>query len=140
MEDSRPTRRRGVGFVIVCIVVIGAGLYQNARFEESIANLRAEINEHFKAAAQETVGLRPQIEVNLDSLKRIEDGLISFDSRVKSVSGLSTQIHDMLFQQASVRDERDASLNALLEASQELQRQVDVLLSQTALQNEQTPE
>ena len=140
MEDSRPTRRRGVGFVIVCIVVIGAGLYQNARFEESIANLRAEINEHFKAAAQETVGLRPQIEVNLDSLKRIEDGLISFDSRVKSVSAVGTQMHDMLFQQARVQDERDASLNALLEASQELQRQVDVLLSQTALQDEPTTE
>ena len=140
MEESRPTRSRGIGFVIVCIVVIGASLYQNARFEESIANLRAEINDHFKAVAQETVGLRPQIEVNLDSLKRIEDGLISFDSRVKSVSAVGTQMHDMLFQQARVQDERDASLNALLEASQELQRQVDVLLSQAGLREEQTAE
>ena len=130
MEDSKPSRSRGIGFVIVCIAVIGASLYQNARFDDRIDNLRGEFNEHFKALAQETAGVKPQIQVNLDTLRRIEDAQVSFDSRVKSVSALGTQMHDMLFQQAGLQDERDASLNALLETSRELQRQVEVLLSQ----------
>lgn len=130
MEDSKPSRSRGIGFVIVCIAVIGASLYQNARFDDRIDNLRGEFNEQFKALAQETAGVKPQIQVNLDTLRRIEDAQVSFDSRVKSVSALGTQMHDMLFQQAGLQDERDASLNALLETSRELQRQIEVLLSQ----------
>ena len=139
-EDSKPSRSRGIGFVIVCIVVIGAGLYQNNMFDDRIADLRVEFNEHFKALSQETAGVKPQIQVNLDTLRRIEDGLVSLESRVKSVSGLGTQMHDMLFQQAGVQDERDAALNALVETSEELQRQVQVLLSQTGLRQEQEPE
>jgi archaellum component FlaC len=140
MEESKPSRIRGLGFVIVCIVVIGAGLYQNAKFDDRIAELREEFNEQFKALSQETVGVKPQIQVNLDTLRRIEDALVSLESRVKSVSGLGTQMHDMLFQQAGVQDERDATLNTLIETGQELQRQVEVLLSQAGLRHEQGPE
>ena len=140
MEDSKPPRSRGIGFVIVCIVVIGAGLYQNARFDDKIAALRAEFGESFKALSQETVGVKPQIQVNLDTLRRIEDALVSLESRVKSVSALGTQMHDMLFQQASVQDGRDAALKALLETSQALQRQIEVLLSETEPVREQAAE
>ena len=140
MEDSKPTRSRGIGFVLVCIVVIGAGLYQNTKFDDGIADLRVEFSEQFKALSQETAGVKPQIQVNLDTLRRIEDGLVSLESRVKSVSALGTQMHDMLFQQESVQDERDAALNALFKTSQELQRQVQILLSQAGQGNEQTAE
>ena len=116
--------------MIVCIVVIGAGLYQNAEFEDRIADLRAEFSESFKVLSQETGGVKPQIQVNLDTLRRIEDALVSLDSRLKGVSNLGTQVHDMLFQQESLQLERDAALNALVETSRELQQQVAVLLSQ----------
>ena len=137
MEDSRPSRSRGIGFVIVCIVVIGAGVYLNAQFDGGITDLRAEFNEHFKALSQETAGVKPQILVNLDTLRRLEDAMVSLESRVKSVSALGTQMHDMLFQQAKVQDQRDAALDALLETSRELQRQVETILSQSTLRHEQ---
>ena len=132
MEESKPPRSRGIGFgfVIVCIVVIGAGLYQNAEFEDRISDLRAEFSESFKLLSQETGGVKPQIQVNLDTLRRIEDALVSLDSRLKGVSNLGTQVHDMLFQQESLQLERDAVLKALVETSRELQQQVEVLLSQ----------
>ena len=140
MEDSKPPRSRGVGFVIVCIVVIGAGLYQNAMFEDKIAALRAEFGESFKALSEETVGVKPQIQVNLDTLRRLEDALVSLESRVKSVSALGTQMHDMLFQQASVEDGRDAALNTVLETSQALHRQIEVLLSEAGPGKERSAE
>lgn len=130
VEESRPARSRGIGFVIVCIVVIGVGLYQNTEFEDRINDMRAEFNEHVKALSQETGGVKPQIQVNLDALKRTEDALVSLESRVQSVSAMGTQMHDMLFQQAGVQAERDAALNALLETSRELQRQVELMLSE----------
>lgn len=134
MQDARPSRRsRGiVGVVIVCIVVIGAALYLNAGFNGKVAELRAELDERFKALSEETTGVKPEIQTNLGALKRLEDGLISLESRVKSVSALTTQIHDMLFQQTSKQEERneerDAILNALVEANRELRRQIDALL------------
>ena len=128
MQDAKPSRRRGIGFVIVCIVVVGAALYLNAGFNGKVAELRAELDAHFKALAEETTGVKPEIQTNLGALKRLEDGVISLESRVKSVSALGTQVHDMLFQQISVQEERDAVLNALVETSRELQRQIDALL------------
>ena len=66
---------------------------------------------------------------------RLEDGLISLESRVKSVSALATQTHDMLFEQISVQQEQDETLkdtlSALVETSRELQRQIDALLGTT---------
>lgn len=142
MEESKPPRSRGIGFgfVIVIIVVVGAGLYQNAEFEDRIADLRAEFSESFKLLSQETGGVKPQIQVNLDSLRRVEDALVSLDSRLKSVSNLGTQVHDMLFQQESLQAERDDALNALVETSRELQRQVEVLLSGAQLPPDQATE
>jgi hypothetical protein len=140
MQDAKPSRRRGIGFVIVCIVVIGTGLYLNAGFNGKIAALRADLDERFKPLAEETAGVKPEIQTNRGALKRLEDGLISLESRVKSVSALTTQIHDMLFRQASVQEERDATLNALVEASRELQRQVDALVANTQAPQEQPAE
>ena len=142
MEESKPPRSRGIGFgfVIVCIVVVAAGLYQNAEFEGRIADLRAEFGESFKLLSQETGGVKPQIQVNLDSLRRIEDALVSLESRVKSVSNLGTQVHDMLFQQESLQAERDATLNALVETSRELRQQVEVLLSRAEMRPDQATE
>ena len=129
MEESKPPRSRGIGFgfVIVCIVVIGAGLYQNAEFEDRIADLRVEVSESFKVLSQETGGVKPQIQVNLDSLRRIEDDL-------------GTQVHDMLFRQENAQAERDAALNALVETSRQLQEQVAVLLSQAETRGDQATE
>ena len=134
MQDARPSRSRGIGFIIVCIVVIGAALYLNTGFNGKIADLRAELDDRFKALSEETTGVKPEIQTNLGALKRLEDGLISLESRVKSVSALGTQVHDMLFEQASEREareerntERDAILQALVEASHELQRQLNDL-------------
>ena len=129
MQDSRPPRRRGIGFVIVCIVVIGTGFYLNAGFNGKIADLRAEFDERFKALAEETTGVKPEIQTNLGALKRLEDGVISLESRVKSVSALGTKAHDMLYEQIGVQDERNATLQALVEASRELKAQIEVLLA-----------
>ena len=129
MQDSKPSRSRGLGFVFVCIVVVGTGLYLNAGFNGKIADLRGEVDERFKALSEETTGVKPEIQTNRGALKRLEDGLISLESRVKSVSAIATQSHDMLFEQASERQEReerdaerDAILKALVEASHDLQR------------------
>lgn len=135
MQDAKPSRSRGIaGVVIVCIVVIGAALYLNAGFNGKIDDLRDEFDERFKALSEETTGVKPEIQTNLGALKRLEDSLISLESRVKSVSALATQMHDMLFEQASEREgreerdiERDAILNALVKASRELQRKLDEL-------------
>ena len=129
MQDPRPSRRRGIGFIIVCIVVIGTGFYLNAGFNGAIADLRAEFGERFKALSEETTGVKPEIQTNLGALKRLEDGVISLESRVKSVSALGTQVHDMLFEQIGVQDERNATLQALVEASRELQAQIEALLA-----------
>ena len=129
MQDPRPPRRRGIGFVIVCIVVIGTGFYLNAGFNGSIADLRAEFDEQFKALAEETTGVKPEIQTNLGALKRLEDGVISLESRVKSVSALGTKAHDMLYEQIGVQDERNATLQALVEASRELKAQIEALLA-----------
>lgn len=129
MQDPRPPRRRGIGFVIVCIVVIGTGFYLNAGFNGKIADLRAELGERFKALAEETTGVKPEIQTNLGALKRLEDGVISLESRVKSVSALGTKAHDMLYEQIGVQDERNATLQALVEASRELQAQIEALLA-----------
>ena len=129
MQDPRPSRRRGIGFVIVCIVVIGTGFYLNAGFNGQISDLRAEFDERFKALAEETTGVKPEIQTNLGALKRLEDGVISLESRVKSVSALGTQVHDMLFEQIGVQDERNATLKALVETSRELQAQIEALLA-----------
>lgn len=137
MQDSRPARSRGIGFVIVCIVVIGAALYLNAGFNDKIADLRAELNDRFKALSEETTGVKPEIQTNLGALKRLEDGLVSLESRVKSVSAIGTQMHDMLFKQASEREERDAILNALVETSRELQAQIDALVGNAQENQEQ---
>ena len=128
MQDAKPSRSRGIaGVVIVCIVVIGAALYLNAGFSGKIADLRAEFDERFKALSEETTGVKPDIQTNLGALKRLEDGLISLESRVKSVSALGTKAHDMLYQQISVQEERDAVLKALVETSQDLQRKLNDL-------------
>lgn len=140
MEESRPARSRGIGLVIVCIVVIAVGLYQNGEFEDRINDMRAEFNEHVKALSQETGGVKPQIQVNLDTLRRIEDALVSLESRVKSVSALGTQMHDMLFQQTGMQAERDAALNALLDTSRELHKRVELMLSERAEQRDQVNE
>ena len=129
MQDPRPPRRRGIGFVIVCIVVIGTGFYLNAGFNGKIADLRAEFDERFKALAEETTGVKPEIQTNLGALKRLEDGVISLESRVKSVSALGTKAHDMLYEQIGVQDERNATLQALVEASRELKAQIEALLA-----------
>ena len=131
MQDAKPSRSRGIiGFVIVCIVVIGTGLYLNAGFNGKIADLQAELNERFKALSEETTGVKPEIQTNLGALKRLEDGLISLESRVKSVSALGTQMHDMLFKQASIQDEKDAILSDLVETTRELQSQIGALLDE----------
>jgi len=129
MQDPRPPRRRGIGFVIVCIVVIGTGFYLNAGFNGKIADLRAEFDERFKALAEETTGVKPEIQTNLGALKRLEDGVISLESRVKSVSALGTKAHDMLYEQIGVQDERNATLQALVEANRELKAQIEALLA-----------
>ena len=130
MQDARPARSRGLGFVIVCLVVVGTGFYLNAGFSSQIADLRAEFDERFKALSEETTGVKPEIQTNLGALKRLEDGLISLESRVKSVSALGTKAHDMLYEQIGVQDERNATLKALVETSRELQRQIDALLAE----------
>jgi hypothetical protein len=140
MQDSKPSRSRGIGFVIVCIVVLGTGLYLNAGFNGKIADLQADLHERFKALSEETTGVKPEIQTNRGALTRLDDGLISLESRVKSVSALATQTHDMLFQQIGVQTERDATLSALVEASRELQRQIDALLGITQAQQEQASE
>jgi hypothetical protein len=140
MQDSKPSRSRGIGFVIVCIVVLGTGLYLNAGFNGKIADLQADLHERFKALSEETTGVKPEIQTNRGALTRLDDGLISLESRVKSVSALATQTHDMLFQQIGVQTERDATLSALVEASRELQRQIDALLGTTQAQQEQAAE
>ena len=140
MQDSKPPRSRGIGFVIVCIVVLGTGLYLNAGFNGKIADLRAELDERFKALSEETTGVKPEIQTNRGALERLDNGLISLESRVKSVSALATQTHDMLFKQLSVQEERDATLSALVETSRELQRQIDALLADTQAQQEQASE
>lgn len=141
MQDAKPSRSRGIaGVVIVCIVVIGTGLYLNAGLNGEIAALRAELDERFKALSEETTGVKPEIQTNLGALKRLEDGLISLESRVKSVSALGTQMHDMLFEQIGIQDERNATLQTLVEATRELQRQIDALLAITPTQQEQPAE
>jgi archaellum component FlaC len=140
MQDSKPSRSRGIGFVIVCIVVLGTGVYLNAGFNGKIADLQADLHERFKALSEETTGVKPEIQTNRGALTRLDDGLISLESRVKSVSALATQTHDMLFQQIGVQTERDATLSALVEASRELQRQIDALLGITQAQQEQASE
>ena len=140
MQDSKPSRSRGIGFVIVCIVVLGTGVYLNAGFNGKIADLRAELDERFKALSEETTGVKPEIQTNRGALERLDNGLISLESRVKSVSALATQTHDMLFKQLSVQEERDATLSALVETSRELQRQIDALLADTQAQQEQASE
>jgi archaellum component FlaC len=144
MQDSKPSRSRGIGFVIVCIVVLGTGLYLNAGFNGKIADLQADLHERFKALSEETTGVKPEIQTNRGALERLDDGLISLESRVKSVSALATQTHDMLFKQlsvqVSVQEERDATLSALVETSRELQRQIDTLLGITQAQQEQASE
>ena len=140
MQDSKPSRSRGIGFVIVCIVVLGTGVYLNAGFNGKIADLQADLHERFKALSEETTGVKPEIQTNRGALTRLDDGLISLESRVKSVSALATQTHDMLFQQIGVQTERDATLSALVEASRELQRQIDTLLGITQAQQEQASE
>jgi hypothetical protein len=140
MQDSKPPRSRGIGFVIVCIVVLGTGVYLNAGFNGKIADLQADLHERFKALSEETTGVKPEIQTNRGALTRLDDGLISLESRVKSVSALATQTHDMLFQQIGVQTERDATLSALVEASRELQRQIDALLGTTQAQQEQASE
>ena len=130
MQDAKPSRSRGIGFVIVCVVVIGTGFYLNAGFNGQIADLRAEFDERFKALSEETTGVKPEIQTNLGALKRLEDGVISLESRVKSVSALGTQVHDMLFEQIGAQDERNATLKALVEASRELQAQIEALLAE----------
>ena len=140
MQDSKPSRSRGIGFVIVCIVVLGTGIYLNAGFNGKIADVQADLHERFKALSEETTGVKPEIQTNRGALTRLDDGLISLESRVKSVSALATQTHDMLFQQIGVQTERDATLSALVEASRELQRQIDALLGTTQAQQEQASE
>lgn len=140
MQDAKPSRSRGIGFVIVCVVVIGTGFYLNAGFNGQIADLRAEFDERFKALSEETTGVKPEIRTNLGALKRLEDGVISLESRVKSVSALGTQVHDMLFAQIGVQDERNATLKALVESSRELQAQIEALLANTQAQHEQPAE
>jgi archaellum component FlaC len=144
MQDSKPSRSRGIGFVIVCIVVLGTGVYLNAGFNGKIADLQADLHERFKALSEETTGVKPEIQTNRGALERLDDGLISLESRVKSVSALATQTHDMLFKQlsvqVSVQEERDATLSALVETSRELQRQIDTLLGITQAQQEQASE
>ena len=140
MEESKPPRSRGIGFLIVCVVVIGAGFYLNTKFDDRIAELREEFSGSFQALSQETASVKPHIQVNLDTLRRIEDALVSLESRVKSVSALGTQVHDMLFQQEAIQVERDAAVNALVETSRNLQRQVDLLLSRTEIPPAQAAE
>lgn len=134
MQDSKPSRSRGIGFIIVCIVVVGTGLYLNAGFNGKIAGLQGELDDRFKALSEETTGVKPEIQTNRGALNRLEDGLISLESRVKSVSAIATQTHDMLYEQAREREEREerdmereAILKALVEANHELQRQLNDL-------------
>lgn len=139
MQDAKPSRSRGIiGFVIVCIVVVGAALYLNAGFNGKIDDLRGEFDERFKALSEETTGVKPEIQTNLGALKRLEDGLISLESRVKSVSALGTQMHDMLFRQASIQDEKDAILSDLVETTRELQSQIGALIDE--VRGRQEPE
>ena len=140
MQDARPTRSRGIGFVIVCIVVVGAALYLNAGFNGQIASLRADFEARFKALSEETTGVKPEIETNRGALKRLETGLVSLESRVQSVSAIATQMHDMLFKQLGMQEDRDATLNDLVAASRELQRQLAVLLGNVQEQSEQAGE
>ena len=140
MQDSKPSRSRGIGFVIVCIVVLGTGVYLNVGFNGKIADLQADLHERFKALSEETTGVKPEIQTNRGALTRLDDGLISLESRVKSVSALATQTHDMLFQQIGMQKERDATLSALVETSRELRRQIDALLADTQAQQEQASE
>ena len=60
MQDSKPSRSRGIGFVIVCIVVLGTGIYLNAGFNGKIADLQADLHERFKALSEETTGVKPK--------------------------------------------------------------------------------
>ena len=129
MQDAKPSRSRGLGFIIVCAVVVGTGLYLNAGFNGEIDALRTEFAEQFKALSEETTGVKPEIQTNLGALKRLEDGLISLESRLKSVSALGTQVHDMLFEQIGIQDERNATLKALIETSRELQALIEALLA-----------
>ena len=135
MQDSKPTRSRGIGFVIVCIVVLGTGLYLNAAFNGKIAGLQADFDERFKALSEETTGVKPEIQTNRGALKRLEDGLISLESRVKSVSAIATQTHDMMYEQISIQKEQDETLqdtlSDLVATSRELQRQIRALLGTT---------
>ena len=140
MQDSKPPRSRGIGFVIVCIVVLGTGLYLNAGFNGKIADLQADLNERFKVLSEETTGVKPEIQTNRGALERLDNGLISLESRVKSVSALGTQMHDMLFQQIGVQEERNATLRTLVESSRELQRRIDALLANLQGQQEQSAE
>ena len=140
MQDSKPSRSRGIGFVIVCIVVLGTGVYLNAGFNGKIADLQADLHERFKALSEETTGVKPEIQTNRGALTRLDDGLISLESRVKSVSALGTQMHDMLFQQIGVQEERNATLRTLVESSRELQRRIDALLANAQGQQEQSAE
>lgn len=144
MQDAKPSRSRGIGFIILCLVVLGSGLYLNAGFNNKIADLRDELDERFKALAEETTGVKPEIQTNRGALKRLEDGLISLESRVKSVSALATQMHDMLFKQAGVQKERDdnldATLNALVETSRALQAQINALRGDAQGQQEEAAE
>ena len=128
MQDARPSRSRGIGFIIVCIVIVGAALYLNAGFNGKIAELRDELDERFKALSEETTGVKPEIQTNLGALKRLEDGVISLESRIKSVFAYATQIHDMLYEQIDVQDQRNETLKTLVETSRELQAQINALL------------
>ena len=62
MQDSKPPRSRAVGFVIVCIVVLGTGVYLNAGLNGKVAELRAELNERFKTLSEETTGVKPEVQ------------------------------------------------------------------------------
>lgn len=140
MQDAKPSRSRGIGFVIVCIVVVGTGLYLNAGFNGQVADLRAEFDTRFKVLSEETTGVKPEIQTNRGALKRLEDGLISLESRVKSVSALGTQVHDMLFKQLSIQDEKDVILSDLVDTTRALQSQIGALLDDVRGRQEPTAE
>ena len=140
MQDSKPSRSRGIGFILVCIVVLGTGVYLNAGFNDKIAGLRAELDERFKPLSEETTGVKPEIQTNRNALKRLEDGLISLESRVKSVFAYATQMHDMLHEQIGVQDKRNDTLKGLVETSRELQAQINALLDDTQSRQEQAVE
>ena len=128
MQDAKPSRSRGIGFIIVCIVIVGAALYLNAGFNGKIAELRDELDERFKALSEDTTGVKPEIQTNRGALIRLEDGVISLESRIKSVFAYATQIHDMLYEQIDVQDQRNETLKTLVETSRELQAQINALL------------